>query len=81
MTYHTAQYCSVQILRSCFDQYTFVKLHTWHCIYGIVRGRCALLENWRTHLGKHLAQNGNQGCQQQYIGKDDEYEHELLFYD
>lgn len=73
MTYRTPQYCSVQIPRSCSDQYTITNPYD-----GTVRGRCARLGNWRTHLGKDLAQNGNQRCQQQYVGKDDEYEHELF---
>ena len=48
-------------------------------IYGTVRGRCARLGNSRTHLSKDLTQNGNQRCHQEYVGKDDEYEHELYF--
>lgn len=30
-----------------------------------------------SHLGQALAENSNQGCQEQYIGQDDEKEHEL----
>ena len=41
----------------------------------IIRGRCARQEDWQTHLGKDLAQNGDQRCQKQYVCKDDENEH------